>query len=216
MKIIAPTAIVVFCCIAPGQLVAAQPGGWYAGVAVGRSTLDMTTRDWDDGTLTEMSLKKSDIAYKILGGYRFTPHLAGELSYVHFGDGKFTAFKPGVTPSIWKPGNVFGRAEAKGVSLTGVLSQSFWDRLAVFVSGGVLMWNTTISSEPTLSGGTLALSDQQIFHDNGIRFIYGAGADVRVYRQWRVRVAWEHATVRFAGIMDRGVDFPSVGVTLDF
>jgi hypothetical protein len=31
-----------------------------------------------------------------------------------------------------------------------------------------------------------------------------------------MRVAWEHATVRFAGTMDRGVDFPSLGVTLDF
>jgi len=81
--------------------------------------------------------------------------------------------------------------------------------------GGILMWNTSMYSNPTLSGGTLALSDQQVLHDNGVRFIYGAGVSVRVYRRWHMRLEWEHATVRFASTMDRGIDFPSLGVTLD-
>jgi len=59
-------------------------------------------------------------------------------------------------------------------------------------------------------GGGLIL-DGEIY-----RGATGAGAELRVYRQWRVRLEWEHATVRFASTLDRGVDFPSVGVTLDF
>jgi opacity protein-like surface antigen len=217
MKIFAPAAIIIFCCATLGPAAAAtQQDGWYGGAAVGRGTVDLTSADWDDGTLTNKDLKNKGVAYKVAAGYHFTRHFAGELSYLHFDDSKFTAYEPGTTPSYWESGKVFGRARAKGVSLTGVLSWPYRERFAVFARGGVLMWNTTMLSFPTLSGGTLALSPQQESHDDGIRFIYGAGADVRIYRQWRLRAEWEHATVRFAGTMDRGVDFPSLGMTLDF
>jgi len=211
-----PAAVLALCCIALAPVAAAQQGGWYGGVAAGASRMDLTTRDWNDGTLSEKELNNEAAAYKVMAGYHFTPYFSAELSYVHFGDTKFNGYEPGTTPTIWQSGKVFGRAEAKGMSLTGVVSWPFRQRFAVFASGGILMWNTTMLSNPTLAGGTLALSDQQILHDNGVRFIYGAGAELRIYRQWHMRAAWEHATVRFAGTMDRGVDFPSLGVTLDF
>lgn len=216
MKIFALAAIIAFCSITLGPVAAAQQGGWYGEVAAGASSVDLSIRDWDDGTLAKQDINNESTAYKVLTGYRFTRHFAGELSYLHFSDTKFTGYEPGTVPSLWQSGNVFGKAQAKGMSLTGVLSRPFRDRFAVFAAGGILMWNTTMLSSPTLSGGTLALSDQQVLHDDGIGFIYGAGADLRIYRQWRVRVEWEHATVRFAGTMHRGVDFPSLGVTLDF
>ena len=78
------------------------------------------------------------------------------------------------------------------------------------------MWNTTKLSDPTLAGGTLALSDQQVLHDDGINLIYGVGAEMRFYQIWHARLEWQHASVRFASTMERGVDFPSLGVTLDF
>ena len=209
-------AFIFLCAVAPGPAAAATPMGWYGGMAAGASRMGLNTRDWSDGTLTNKDLNNEAVAYKVTAGYHFTHHFAGELSYVHFGDTKFTAYEPGTVPSLWQPGKVFGKADAKGMSVTGVVHWPAATRFAVFARGGVLMWNTTMFSSPTLAGGTLALSDQQVLHDNGVRFIYGAGAELRVYGQWRMRLEWEHATVRFAGTLDRGVDFPSLGVTLDF
>jgi opacity protein-like surface antigen len=210
------TAVIVMCCaVTSAPAAAAQQRTWYAGIAAGTSRTDMTTRDWNDATLSRKELNTESAAYKLTAGYQFTPHFAGELSYVHFGDTKFKGYEPGTSPSFWQPGNVYGKAEAKGVSLAGVASWTFRDRITMLARGGILMWNTSMFSNPTLSGGTLALSDQQVLHDNGVRFMYGAGVGVRVYRQWRLRLEWEHATVRFAGTMDRGIDFPSLGVTLD-
>ena len=204
------------CWAAPAVAVVPPSGGWYGGAAVGASSVDLTARDWNDGTLTKQDINNESVAYKVTAGYHFTPYFAGELAYAHFGDVKFTGYEPGVTPSIWKAGNVFGRAEAKGMEVSGVLSWPAGKRYALFARGGIFLFNTTMISNPTLSGGTLALSDRQITHDDGVRFLYGAGAELRVYRQWRLRAEWEHATVRFAGTKDRGVDFPSLGVTLDF
>jgi opacity protein-like surface antigen len=203
MKIFAPAAVIVFCSIACGPPAAAQQPGWYGGLAAGVSNVDMTTRDWNDATLAKKDLNTESLAYKVMAGYRFTPYFAGELDYLHFGDVRFSANETGTAPSFWQTGKVFGRAEAKGVSVTGVLSRTFRDRYTPFARGGILVWNTTTLSNPTLSGGTLALSDQQVLHDDGISLIYAAGAELRVYRQWRMR-------------LERGVDFPSLGVTLDF
>jgi opacity protein-like surface antigen len=216
MKIYAPAVIIALCVLACDPVAAAQQSGWYAGVSVGMSSVDLRTSDWDDGTLTAMSIDNESVAYKVTAGYHFTSYFAGELSYVHFGDTKFSGYEPGTTPSIWQTGNVYGRAQAKGMSLEGVLSWPFRDRYAVFAAGGIFMSNTTMSSSPTLSGGTLALSNQQLIHDDAVYSIYGAGADMRIFRKWRIRLEWEHATVGFANTMDRGVDFPSLGVTLDF
>jgi opacity protein-like surface antigen len=199
-----------------GAAAAAWQEGWYGGVSGGKSSVDITAKDWDDGTLIRKNVKNEHFAYKVMAGYRFTPHFDLELSYMRFGDIKFTAVEPGTSPSLWQTGRVSGKAEAKGVSLEGVLSRPFKERYAVFAKGGILMWDTTMVSNPTLSGGTLALSPEQVLHDDGVQFIYGAGAEMRFPRQWRLRLEWEHATVRFAGTMDRGVDFPSLGVTVDF
>lgn len=212
-----PLLVLVACCsVATGSAAAAGQAGWYGGVAAGRSKVGLRTGDWDDGTLTNIALENESFAYKVIAGYRFTSYVGGELSYLHFGDTKFSGYEPGTTPSIWQTGDVFGRARAKGMSLTGVLFLPYRDRFALFARGGVFMWDTTMFSRPTLAGGTLALSDEQTLHDDGISLIYGAGVDLRVYRRWHVRAEWEHTTVRFASTMNRGVDFPSLGVTLDF
>jgi len=216
MKLVSATAILSLCVVAPGHAVAAQPSGWYGGVAAGTSRVDMTTQDWNDATLITQELDTEATAYKVSAGYHFSAHFAGELSYIHFGDVKFTAYETGTAPSLWQTGKVFGKAKAQGMSVTGVASWPSGRRFAVFARSGILLWDTTMLSNPTVAGGTLALSDQQVLHDNGVNFTYGAGAELRVYSRWRVRLEWEHATVRFASTLDRGVDFPSLGVTLDF
>ena len=216
MKRSVPSIVIAICSIIIASTASAQEVGWYGGIAAGMGTVDISTKDWDDGTLSNKQLKNKNFSYKVTAGYHFTSHFAGELSYLHFGDSKFNAYEPGTVPSIWLTGNVDGTVMVSGISVTGMLSQSLGKRFAVFASGGTFFWNTTMTSEPTLSGGTLALSNNQVIHDDGVRFIYGVGADMRVYRQLYIRMEWEHTTVRFAGNLDRGADFPSLGMTLNF
>lgn len=210
------TAVFFLLFFAAGADAASWQEGWYGGISAGKSNVHITAEDWDDGTLVNKNVINEHVAYKIIAGYRFTPHFDMELSYMRFGDTKFTAFEPGTSPSIWQAGPVTGKAEAKGMNLGGVFVRPFKKRYAVFAKGGIFMFDTTMISNPTVAGGTLALSSEQVLHDDGVRFIYGAGADMEIAPQWRMRLEWEHATVRFAGTMDRGVDFPSLGVTLDF
>lgn len=216
MRLFSLALITAFLSLAPGSAALARQQGWYGGISAGKSSVDLTVRDWDDGTLSGMNLKKEDTAYKLFAGYRFTSHFNLELGYMQFGDTKFTAFEPGTSPSLWESGRVFGRAKVKGISMEGVLGWPFKQRFTLFAKGGIFMWNTTMTSRPTLAGGTLALSNERLLHDDGIRFIYGAGAGLRFKHNWQARLEWEHATVRFAGTLDRGVDFPSLGVTLEF
>jgi len=215
MKRFAVVMQLVLCTVAL-DAAAAQQNAWYAGAAAGVSRVDMTTSDWNNATLIDEDLNTQASAYKLTAGYHFLTHLAGELEYLHFGDVKFTAYETGAAPSIWQTGDVYGKAESQGVSVTGVASWPSAKRFAVFARGGILYWNTTMTSYPTLAGGTLALSEEQVIHDDGVNFIYGAGAEMRVYRQWHMRLEWEHTTVGLAGTMERGVDFASLGVTLDF
>jgi OmpA-like transmembrane domain len=216
MKRLVQSIMIAICSVALSSKVTAQQEEWYGGIAAGMGIVDISTNEWDDGTLTNKHLKNKSFSYKVTAGYHFTSHFAGELSYLHFGDSKFTAYEPGTIPSIWLTGDVKGTAKESGVSVTGMLSQSLSNRFSVFASGGAFFWNTTLISDPTLSGGTLALSERHVVYDDGIRFIYGVGADMRVYRQLHMRLEWEHTTVRFAGYIDRGIDFPSLGMTLNF
>jgi len=196
---------------------AAQHIGWYGGLSAGQGKMDLTTRDWDDGTLTNTKLDNEAIAYKVMAGYRFTSLLALEGGYVHFGDSKFSGVESQPTSTIWQPGPVSGEARTKGVTLQALLAWPFAkERFAMFAKGGLFFWNTTMISRPTIAGGTLALGDELVVHDDGVSWIFGAGAEMRLYDNWRIRLEWEHSMVGFSGTVDRNVNFPSLGVTLDF
>jgi opacity protein-like surface antigen len=195
---------------------AAQQEGWYGGASLGVGTVKVERTDWDDGTLSGVALDNRGVAYKIIAAYRFAPMFSLEGSYNHFGDAKFSGVEPGTVPSIWKTGPVSGRAAVKGMTVQAVGMWPFKERYGLFAKGGLFMWNTTLVSSPTLSGGTLALSDVSIQHDNGISWLYGAGAEVRFRGRWHARLEWEHSTVRFAGTEERGVNISSLGVTFDF
>jgi len=195
---------------------AAQQEGWYGGASLGMGTVKVETTDWDDGTLNGMTLDKSNVAYKLIAAYRFAPMFSLEGSYIQFSDAKFSGIEPGTVPSIWKTGPVSGTASVKGVTVQAVGTWPFKDRYGLFAKGGLFMWNTTMVSNPTLSGGTLALNDILIQNDNGFSWLYGAGAEIRFHGRWHARLEWEHSTVRFASTKERGVDFSSLGVTFDF
>lgn len=195
--------------------------GWYGGIAAGVDKVDVTNRDWNDGTLTNRDIQKRGPALQALVGYHYTRYLSVEVAYTHFADSKFSAFEPNTVSSLWQQGPVFGEARAKGVGVDGVLDWPFFkDRFALLAKGGLFFWTTTMISRPTVAGGTLALGDEQYVHDDGVGWLYGVGAEMRLERRWHIRLEWEHTTVGFEGAFANGrdvnVDFPTLGVTLDF
>jgi opacity protein-like surface antigen len=200
---------------------ASQWDGWYGGVAAGIGKVDLTTSAWNDGTLSGIQLDNQGLALKAVFGYHFTPHLGVEISYAHFKDSKFSGFESSNSSTLWQPGPVSGEARAKGVGLEGVLEWPFLKkRFGLFAKGGWFFWDTTMISRPTVAGGTLALGDEQYVHDDGVSWLYGIGAEMRFKGRWHVRLEWEHTTVAFAGAFadsqDLDVDYPTLGVTLDF
>jgi opacity protein-like surface antigen len=213
-----PQALAAVCCLSMiGCAAAAQTQGWYGGASVGMGTVKVDKNDWDDGTLIATSLDNENVTSKIIAAYRFMPALSVEGSYIKFGDAKFGGIEPGTTTTtIWKTGPVSGKAKVQGVTLQAVGTWHFKERYGLFAKGGLFMWNTTLDSNPTLSGGTLALSDDLIQNDDGVSWMYGAGADMRFRDRWHARLEWEHSEVTFANTKIRGVDFPSLGVTFDF
>lgn len=86
-------AAIAFCASA-----AAQP---YGAVAVGMSSLNV---DCEGAARCD----KTDTAFKLLGGYRFTPQWAGEVGYMNFGKAK--ASDAGVSAEIGTTALMLGAA----------------------------------------------------------------------------------------------------------
>lgn len=196
------------------------PQNWYMGISAGISTLNITPADWDDGSLTSGEVEESGVAYKVLAGYRYTPHLALELAYIRLGDSSFRGVASGRVPSVWEPGNVAGDTEAKGVSTEAVAGWTFGRRLNVYAKGGLFFWDSTVIYEPTIAATSVVddpdQSNRSVVHDDGVSFIYGLGADWRFYENWWLRAEWQQTTVGLVKTDEYTESFPSLGVLLNF
>ena len=67
----------------------AQEKGFYAGLSLGQSKFKDACGSEPEVSVT--SCKDNDTAWKIFGGYQFTPNLALELGYNDFGKAKGSA-----------------------------------------------------------------------------------------------------------------------------
>ncbi len=136
-------AFLVIAWLTPGFSSADEPG-WYGGVSVGLSKIDISFEDWDDGSMTSGSVDDSDVAGKVLVGYRLSDYLSLEAAWSDFGD---TTFEGVSDPSqggdgFWATGNVNAHTKAAGLSSKALVIWSFVDWGAVFASGGLLFWDT--------------------------------------------------------------------------
>lgn len=83
----------------------------YVGLGVGSTKIS----DSCEGTIT---CDTTDTGFKVFGGYKFTPNVAGELTYLNFGKAKATAnTQVGIVSAELKP-----TAVAIGVALVGDLA----------------------------------------------------------------------------------------------
>ena len=114
---------------------AADPSGWYLGASVGQSRADIAEREIRDDldalgfTVTSFRDDEQDVGYKLLGGYRFSRHIAVEGGVFDLGKFDYTA-------TVDPPGSLQGELKFRGVNLDLVGMLPVSERASLFARVG--------------------------------------------------------------------------------
>ncbi|QKT03464.1 outer membrane beta-barrel protein [Ectothiorhodospiraceae bacterium 2226] len=153
----------------------------YWGFGMGFTRHDTSAADWDDGSLIDGGVSRSDFGFKLIASYEMNPRLAWEAAFVSLGEHSFEGRSDG--GDFWLSGDVRGKASTLGVSGSGVVRWPIGERSSAYARGGLLYWNTdvTIDDERAReSGGKTGASP-----------LVGGGLEFELDRAMRVRVEWE-------------------------
>jgi hypothetical protein len=171
--------------------VRAQEPGWYVGGGAGISVTDLDEDFWTDSSVTSSELDKSGPGFQLYGGYRLRRHFALEAGYLRFSDSVFSGASNGLS-SIWEEGPIEGRTKIEGITLQAIgLWPLFDGNLELYLKGGLFMWDTRAKYSATIN-------DILRFNDDGGSLIGGAGAEVRIWKDWRLRGEMELTSVIFS------------------
>lgn len=165
MKHPTPLALLAVLLVAPQ----AHAGQGYAGVSLGRASLEASPTDID----FDIDFSGEDSGFKLFGGYRFARFLALEGSYFDLGsiDDSVLGFRM--------------QADVRGIDACAVARLSAGRWFEFFGRAGLAYWDvdaTVIDEE----------SDQRIARgssDSG--WTFGIGGALRISRHVAVRVEWQ-------------------------
>lgn len=156
---------------------------FYVGASVGQSKF----KDSCTGLPAGVSCDEKDTAWRILGGYQFSPNFAAELGYHNFGETK--ASGGGVDAKI--KANAW---EAVGLGILPVASQfGVYGKLGLHHSEAKLDSNVGITGKDTGNGWTA-----------------GGGVQWDVMPALGVRAEWQHYA-KVGGESDNKIDVLSLG-----
>ncbi len=126
-----------------------QPG-FYAGVGIGQSTIDVGLSD------------DSDTSFKVFGGYSINEHFAVELAYV---DGGSVDERQG-------PSSV--EVEVTGLTAVAVGRLPVNDMFAVYGKLGLASYDVELTfSDPFFGSGSVKESDEEVMYGIGAAFSFG-------------------------------------------
>jgi OOP family OmpA-OmpF porin len=158
--------------------------GFYAGISLGQSKFKGAC-DSEAGVAVS-NCKDTDTAWKIFGGYQFTPNLAVELGYNDFGriSGDATLTFGGSTFT----GNA--KVEATAFELTGVGTLPLGQQFSLYGKLGVYYAETKASAnvQQTTPPFASASSSQS---DNNSNLTFGLGARYDFTKNIAVRAEWQ-------------------------
>ena len=174
----------------------AQDQGFYAGLGIGRSSADVTEisrQDILNSGFTSLSTfqsgsSKSDTAWKIFGGYRFSPNIAAEFFYANLGKFSRDASGNGATSGSSSV-NFSLNSELKitGFGVAALLGAPLSDQWNVFAKPGLLFWDAKRTSTTTATGGTQSGSISK----NGTSPSFGVGTSYAFTDKLSARLEWE-------------------------
>lgn len=126
-----------------------QPG-FYAGVGLGQSTIDVGLSD------------DSDMSFKVFGGYSFNEHFAVELAYI---DGGSVEERQG-------PSSV--EVEVTGLSAMAVGRLPVNDTFSLYGKLGLASYDVEVTfSDPFFGSGSVKDSDEEVMYGIGAAFGFG-------------------------------------------
>jgi uncharacterized repeat protein (TIGR01451 family) len=189
--------------------------GWYAGGNVGQADAgyaagdlvsDLAARGW---TIDTPQVDDSDTAYKLYGGFAFSPVLAIEFGWADLGE-VVTEYGATVAPAeiddLLADTFAVHPVLGQGWFVAGVVSWPVMpERLSLYGRAGLFAWDADIDVR-VISGGTGRISGD----DSGTDWMWGVGFDWRLNPAWSVTAEWERYR------LNDWVDVPSVGVRFRF
>ena len=158
--------------------------GFYAGLSIGQSKFPGACDS--SGGVTLSNCKDTDTAWKIFGGYQFTPNLAVELGYNDFGRISSDA-------SVTMGGSTFtgnAKIEATAFEATGIgilpLGHQFslYGKLGVYYAETKSSANIAQTTPPFASGSSSA-------SDNNTNLTFGFGARYDLTKNISLRAEWQ-------------------------
>lgn len=152
--------------------IAAAEQGYYFGIGIGHpsvSTNNETVQSQYVDLTPSTTIKVSDTAFELYGGYQFDEHLAVEMDYVVIGE---VVARNGATSH-----KLFS---TEGPAITGMLRQDVNEHFTVFVKLGAHFWDVADAQ------------DNPGRSSDGMNLTYGAGADINLYggKSRRIRLQW--------------------------
>jgi OOP family OmpA-OmpF porin len=160
------------------------PSKFYAGASLGQSKFKGAC-DFDSG-IALSNCKDSDTAWKIFGGYQFTPYLGLEVGYNDFGRISSDA-------SVVFGGSTFAgnaKIEATAFELTGIGSLPLGHQFSLYGKLGVYYAETKSSADIRQTTAPFA-SGSASASDNNTNLTFGFGARYDIMRNIAVRAEWQ-------------------------
>jgi OOP family OmpA-OmpF porin len=174
----------------------AQDQNYYGGLGIGRSSANVTEISRQgvlDSGFNSLSAfqngsSKSDTAWKIYGGYRFSPNIAGEFFYTNLGKFSRDASGSGVTASSATVNfSLSSDLEITGFGAAALLGAPLSEQWNVFAKPGLLVWDAKRTSTTTVAGATQSGSVSK----SGTSPSLGVGTSYAFTDQLSARLEWE-------------------------
>jgi OOP family OmpA-OmpF porin len=176
----------------------AEGTGWNIGASVGASTLDL-----DSSSCGSYSCDKTDLGFKLTGGFTFTPNLAIELSYIDLGESTFDTT------------STTGSMSETGIAASGLVIYPI-NEFSLFAKAGVSSLKTKLTgSMPIFS----SVSSSGTKSSNDTNFAWGVGAGYAIASNISTVLEWERYKGEFSdlGISESHyVDLISIGAQYKF
>ncbi len=152
----------------------------YVGIGVGQSRIKLDCSGTD-------TCDKTDTAFRLFGGYQFSPNLALEAAYYDQGKAHLTA-------SDFELGSVGAEFKGHGVGLWGMLTLPL-EAVTVFAKVGMVSSSLKLDASSSTFGRASG-------SERHTRAAWGLGASYGFASQWVARLDYERLRLRF---MDEGV-----------
>lgn len=166
-----------------------------------KSSGDLNRDLADHGFTANSSIDRTNLAWKLVGGYKFTQILGVEAGFVHMQKIN-TRIDASNTSGLVGEAVRYAPLTMDGVIVEGVASWDVNPRFSLIGKVGGFLWRGEVSAS--------GLGEQITRQDDGVDFVFGAGANYYLWDRTWLRIEWE----RF--LTPDGGDLVSAGLGVAF